>query len=305
MFPDVLNPAIDKFSTEGFELASKDALYAQIATVSDIKRQSWTSSSMSHLPKLERFNGSVTYAQREQLYDSTLTPEEYALGCQIQRKLYDDALFPEIRQIATEFGTSVAETVETKFFDDIFNNGYVSLPETMTGMDGQCLFSASHPLSPSDASVQSNYTTNTLSHANVLTGILAMLSWKDSKGFLIKDMVPDILFVSAQGLNLAHQIVETENIPGSNNFANNMLASRTGDSKYKLKVMFCPHLTAYHWGLMSSKYAKKFCHFKWRIKPETSQTKDSDSFIGKWGVYTRFAMGFTGWQWVYQSFATS
>lgn len=305
-FPDVLDPAVDAFFSKDFEVVSQDSYYSKVANVIDLKRSYRKVSAMGRLPKLERFTGTIAYAVPEQLYDTTITPEEYALGCQIERKLYDDALFGDIKERVKDFANSVNETIEQEFFDAIFNNGYTSKPMYMSGGDGQNLFSASHPTSPNNSTTMSNYTTNTLSHANVWTGITAMMAWTTAEGFLIRDMIPDVLLVGRNLIEKAHQIIHTEQVPGSGNWNANILnMSKDGDSRFGLKVMYCPYITGYKWYLISSKYAKKFLEFLWRVKPETFQTHESDTLIGKWATYCRLAFGYRDWRWVYGSFATS
>ena len=311
VFPDVLDPAVDAIFSKEYDLASADSIIEKFMKVMDVDKSYRKVSAIGRKGKLSAFTGTIAYNDIEQLYDTTGTPGEYADGIQIERKLYDDMLFNDIKDKLADFSESVAYSVEEDVADTMFNNAASSNHISQSGGDGQALLSTAHPYSPSDSSTQDNYNTNGLSHSNLWTDIIAMMNFKDSKGYIMKDSIPDQLWVGRLTLERAYQICATENVPGSANYAANILAENAKKvksnvaNKFGLEICYSPLIDSYNWYLVNSKLSKKMTEFHWRIRPETIQSHESDSLVGKWAVYCRYAMIYRDWRWILGNIATA
>src|SRR5688572_32889133 len=80
-------------------------------------------SDITPMGDVPEFLGTLSYDGPDQGYDVTATHKEFALGVQIERKLYDDDQFGVIESIFSEKGRSAARTRQ-KHAARIFNQAF-------------------------------------------------------------------------------------------------------------------------------------------------------------------------------------
>lgn len=243
--------------------------------------------SMSTFPE---FEGRIEYDTPEELWPATWTHVEYAKGFQIERKLYDDNLYDVMRDRSTDLGRAAFRTREIKAAE-LFNAA-----TTTSGYDGVPLISASHPMSPSNAAVQSNAFSLALSNSAITTVRLAMRAWTDDRGNLA-NVQPDTLIVPPELEETAWKIVQTPSIyePGSANLTGNFHKSR-------YNVVTWDYLTgATRWFLADGRLMKRFLKWYDRVPLEFGQTEDFDTIVAKFRAYMRFSLRYSNWRWVASS----
>lgn len=236
------------------------------------------------------FQGRIQYDSPEQLWDAVYTHTEFAKGFQIERKLFDDNLYDVMNDRSRDLGRAAFRTREIKAAE-LFNTAHSAV-----GYDGVPLISASHPLSPSNASVQSNAFSLALSTANLSTVRLAMRAWTDDRGNLA-NVQPDTLIVPPELEEAAWKIVQTPSIyePGSANLTGNFHRSQ-------YSVVVWDYLTdADRWFLADGRLMKRFLKWYDRVPLEFGETEDFDTFVAKYRAYMRFSYGFSNWRWVASS----
>ncbi len=236
------------------------------------------------------FEGRIEYDSPELLWSATWTHTEFAKGFQIERKLFDDNLYGVMRDRATDLGRAAFRTRETKAAL-LFNNA-----ATTAGYDGVALISANHPLSPSDATVQSNSFSLALSNANLTTVRAAMRAFTDDRTNLA-NVQPDLLIVPPELEETAWKIVQTPTLyePGSANLTGNFHRAR-------YSVIVWDYLTdSTRWFLADSRLMKRFLKWYDRVPLEFGQTDDFDTFVAKYRAYMRFSYGYSNWRWIASS----
>jgi phage major head subunit gpT-like protein len=231
--------------------------------------------------------GKVQYDTPEQLWRVSYTHTEYAKGFQIERKLFEDNLYSVMNDRAVDLGRSAWRTREKKGAS-MFNNA-----TTTAGYDGVALVSNSHPLSPSNASVQDNYFALALSSANLSTVRLAMMKFTDDRGNLA-NVMPDLLLVPPELEETAWQIVEnpTRYQPGSAN-----LTAEFHQGRYQ--ILPWNQLTdTNRWFLIDSRLMRRFVKWYDRVPLEFANIEDFDTLVAKWRAYMRFSFGWSDWRWI-------
>jgi phage major head subunit gpT-like protein len=231
--------------------------------------------------------GRIQYDTPEQLWRVSYTHTEYAKGFQIERKLFEDNLYSVMNDRAVDLGRAAWRTREKKAAA-LFN-----LATSTAGYDGVALASNSHPLSPTNASVQDNYFALALSSANLSTVRLAMMEYTDDRGNLA-NVNPDLLLVPPELEETAWQIIQTPTLyqAGSGN-----LTPEFHRSRYQV-VVWNQLTDANRWFLIDSRLMKRFVKWYDRVPLEFGMTEDFDTFVAKWRAYMRFSYGWSDWRWV-------
>lgn len=236
-------------------------------------------------------SGFIPKAGFEQGWEKTFTHEEFVRDLPIRQTLIEDARMNIITSAATRFGNSAFKFRQSEAVK-IFNNG-----TSLTGIDGVALFSASHPYSPSNASVQSNLlSSNPLSYDNLNTAIQAMMNLKDSVEEP-SSVEPDLLLVPVALMQTAYQLVSNPMQPNTanNNINANLMATGGG-----LRVVVWNRLSSSTtWYLISSSMMKENLRWFERVPFTLEETMTEQQ--GIWRNYRgrmRFSYGALDWRWV-------
>lgn len=287
-FGSLLEPGLTEVFWE--EYSAVASVIPQLYAVKTSSKATETDQGIGSMGLFPEFEGRIQYDSPEELWDATWAHTEFAKGFQIERKLFDDNLYGVMNDRATDLGRSAFRTRETKAAL-LFNNA-----ATDVGYDGVALISASHPLSPTNASVQSNSFALALSAANLSTVRQGMRAWTDDRGNLA-NVQPDLLLVPPELEETAWKIVQTPSIyePGSANLTG-------GFHRNRYSVVVWDYLTdADRWFLIDSRLMKRFLKWYDRVPLEFGQTEDFDTFVAKYRAYMRFSYGFSNWRWIASS----
>ena len=154
----------------------------------------------------------------------------------------------------------------------------------------QALASNAHPSKTGKGSDQDNYTTNTLTVANLKIAEEMMKGFKTDIGEK-GNWKGDTLFVPYELRNEAFEIAySTGKINSGDNNIN--------PYKEKFNVIVSDWLTdTDSWWLIDSRALKRNLYFIDRIPLEIKSQKDFNS--GAWQIkgYGRYSLGFRGWEW--------
>ena len=287
-FGDLLDARFSKIYDKEYAERINESMIPMLFGMKTSTRNYEMMSGVGGLGDMQDFDGSIAYDAFSQLYDSTVTFPEKALGIKAERKLVDDEMFGILDGRPWQLAVSVARTRE-KAGSAVFANAFTDA----SGADGKALCSASHPYSPDDATTQSNTGTSALSATSVeATRRLGFTSVYNDRGQLF-DVNYDTLVIPVGLEETAYELINTK---GKVDTAENNVNFHYG--RYKLAVW--PRLTdSNNWFFLDSKLAKQFLLFWDRIKPEFAYDRDFDTMVAKWSVYARYNTQFTGWQWAY------
>lgn len=244
--------------------------------------------------------GRVQYGEVVKGYAASFGHKEFARGVMIQRTLFDDARWGEIRNQTATLGDA-AFRMREKAGANVFVNAFsAATTETRDdygtnaiGPDSVALCSAAHPRNPANAgTTDANEGTESLTEAGLSATRQAMQAFVDLNGDLL-NVMPDELLVPPELEDTALKLVRSANEPESGNNAINPQAGR-------FRVMTWHYLTdANAWFMMDS--GRRRAHLKWydRIALEFAREQDFDTLVTKFRAYMRFSLGWTDWRFIY------
>ena len=288
-FGDILDPRFSKIFDKEYSERISESMIPMLFGMKTSTRAYEMMSGVGGLGDVQDFDGTIAYDAFNQLYDSTVTFPEKALGIKAERKLVDDEMFGILDGRPWQLAVSVARTRE-KAGASLFGSAFT---DTAGMPDGVALCSASHPYSPDDATVQSNTGTSAMSATSVeATRRIGYTSIYNDRGQLM-DVNYDTLLVPIALEETAYELINSK---GKVDDDINNVNFHYG--RYKLAVW--PRLTdSNNWFFLDSKMLKQFILWWDRIKPEFAYDRDFDTMIAKWSVYYRSNTQVAGWHPVY------
>ena len=287
-FGDLLDARFSRIYDKEYAERINESMIPMLFGMKTSTRSYELMSGVGGLGDMQDFDGTIAYDAFNQLYDSTVSFPEKALGIKAERKLVDDEMFGILDGRPWQMAVSVARTRE-KAGAAVFANAFTDA----SGADGVALCSASHPYSPDDATTQSNTGTSPLSATSVeATRRLGYTSIYNDRGQLFEANY-DTLVVPVALEETAYELINSKGkVDDDINNANFHYG------RYKMAVW--PRLTdSNNWYFLDSKLAKQFLLFWDRIKPEFAYDRDFDTMVAKWSVYARYNTQFTGWQFIF------
>lgn len=238
--------------------------------------------------------GAIAYDSFADLYESTFTHKEYALGTAVERKLLDDDQRGVIRRKAQNLGFAFGRTRATHA-SSVFNNAFSA---SYVGADAVALCSASHPVNKVDtATVFSNAGSTALSYDAVVSTLIAGQDLNDDRSNPMQSIY-DVLYIPTALQATAYEIVNALNKPSTADNAANALRFIGSNG---LQVVVDPYLTdANNWFMIDSAMARM--HLLWfnRVLPEFALDPSSDfNLVAKYRGYMRYSFGWDDPRWVY------
>jgi len=247
-------------------------------------------------------NRRVPYDDFDPGFKTDLVHRSFAKGMIVERELMEDNQYPdagiprEVTEEVEKLGNAAAihrEKSAANLFRNAFtDSGVDDEGHPIAGADGVGLCSEAHPLSPSNASTQSNEGTLSFGRDNVKTTALAMREFTDDRGELVS-IKPDLLLVPPELGDAARILVGTTNEPGSDHNDINTLKGR-------YTVVEWDYLTDSNaWFMIDS--GLKGDHLVWydRVLPEFDTEGDFDAIQAKYRAFYRFSRGYDAWQWIF------
>ncbi len=287
-FGDLLDARVRKIYDKEFNERINESMIPLIFGMNTSDRAYEIVSGVGGLGDLQDFDGSVSYDAMGQLYDSTITFPERALGVKVERKLYDDSLFNIIDNRPWQLARSVTRTRE-KHGSSMFNSAFAGT----SGPDSLPMCSASHPYSPDDATTQSNAGSTAFSATAVeATRRIGYTSVFNDRGELF-EVNYDTILCTRTNEEAAWEII---NSAGKVNTANNNRNFHEG--KYKL-IVWDRLTNANNWFMLDSQLAKQFLLWYDRVKGDYNYDRDFDTMVAKWFVYERYNCTWADWKPVY------
>ena len=238
----------------------------------------------------KEYKGRVEYDQFEKGFQTNYTHIEFIDGFKVARSLVDDDLYNVINPMPRGLAMAGMRKRE-KDAASVFNNAFSA---SYVGGDSVALCSASHPNSPSNATVQGNAGTTALSYDAVEATRKLMRAYKDDRGELVP-ISPDTLVVPPGLEETAWTVFNTVNKPGTANNDGNFVRSKLN------KVIVWDYLSdTNNWFMIDSMLAKMYLNWYDRVPMEFAMDPTSDfSLEARFRGYMRYSYGWDDWRWIY------
>ena len=243
--------------------------------------------------RMTAWAGSVAYDTFEKGYDKQYRPAKYSTGIQLDRDLYEDKEYEQIKNRVNNISYGVFKTLQYESADP-FNGAFGT---TVTGPDSAGLCSASHHIVSGDAT-QSNTGTLSLTYTNLETTLRAMEDWNDDRG--------DKMLVQGNMVIAAPYWRDTcKKMFGSDKEA---FVADNQDNAYKdFKYVIHPLITGKKWFVVSEELMKGGSGLNWFMRRDPRKLeRDGDAARGdfnteilSWKAVGRWVKGWTNWAWIF------
>lgn len=251
--------------------------------------------SIGGVPDPEAFNGIIQYQSPAPGYHTKITPEEYAGGVTVQRRLIDTEQYGVIDGMTK--GLAIAANRKmNKIAHEPFLNFDSNAFSFMDSEEGVALCSNSHTTKAPDVSTSTgfdNLSTLSFDAANLETVRLQSRGLRDDIGERLDTNFDTIVHPAA----LSEAVWEVINSQGKLDTANNNENFQRGRWT-SLELPLLDDEDTNDWFLVDSAAMKE--HLKWidSVKLEFNSTTDFDTQMRKYADYFVVGWGFTSWRWI-------
>ena len=259
--------------------------------------QSSTKSQENHLgigsvAQMSPWTGSVSYQEFKKGFSKGFRHAKYSSGIQFEEELFRFEEYNEMKKRTRELNVSVYKTLQAHGVST-FNNAFDA---AFAGPDLVALCSASHPYSPSDATIDP-LNTNTfaldLTIPNLTTMFDAMSNFRDDKGDQLFG-TPNILLT---GIGYR---AEAQKICGPRAGDREPFTADNDANLYKdgLTHIFHPMIQGKKWFLIDKDLMDNSL-FWYNARIPTIETEvDFDTEMQKYKTIGMWSYGFTNWTWI-------
>lgn len=257
------------------------------------QRSAYKTSAAGTFGDVPVFNGTVTYDEAYQGYDGTITPVEYALGYQIERKLFDWDEYGVMDGKPKGLATSIMRTRE-KHAASFFNN-ITSVDTTWNSYtENVAPASNSHTTTAPGVSTATgfdNLVTTAFSATALAAARIQMVDFRDDRGNRIQ-VDPRLIIHPTDIYDLVHEVVRSEGKPDT--ALNNANVHHEAYEAVEWRYL----TDANNWGLADPLMMKDSLSFYDELPAEFAMVESFDELIGKWRVYTRYGLGHNDWRFI-------
>jgi phage major head subunit gpT-like protein len=290
-FGDLLAPDFEEiFDAEYRQLRSKREDLYGIVPSNGRDLMKW--SGVGTLPDFNQFTGTIEYQSQHQGYDTTATYLEFASGCQVERKLFDDDQYNVMNQRPAALGASAARTRE-KHAARALNMAFSDDTMFYDTTENVALCSNSHTTTSgaSTANGFDNLITAALTAVAVATARIQMVGFRGDQAERI-DVTPDELWYPPDLYENAYEIISASGkLDTANNNPNVHEGKYTGHEWRYLT-------DSNNWFMMDSMVRARMLHWIDRIALEFGMIEDFDTLIAKFRAYMRYAYAWTDWRFI-------
>ena len=289
-FADVLDPRFQRiFDEEKNQLQDMIPLFYTDAGTNGRNNMTW--SQVGTVGDFTEFSGTVTFQSRNQGYDTTATPLEFANGIQVERKLFDDDQFSIFDQRPRALAAAAVRTRQ-KHAASVFNNAFTVDTTFYNNSEAVALCSNSHTTTSgaSTATGFDNLITGALTATAVATARIQMVGFRGDQAERIQ-VSPDELTIPPDLYEEAFEIVSSM---GKVDTANNNRNVHEG----QYRIVEWNYLTdVNNWFMSDSAQRRNSLFWTDRVGLEFGFIEDFSTIVAKWRAYMRYAFAHTDWRW--------
>ena len=292
-YAELLAPGLQRFTFQRLrERAEEYRRINRVETTDSAYEDSWEMGGFGPLGR----KGELAPTQLDEpikLGGVRIVVDTFALGFLISKEMIADNKFGLMQKLAGALGRSGRITAEL-YGHDVLNNGFSTAK--YAGRDGKALFATDHPIYGGPVSTYSNTqaVAADLSEAALEAALGAYDNMVDERG-LPTESTAMYLVISPDNRFLAKRLINSENIPGSNNNDVNPLRNEN------LNVIVDHWLTDKDaWYLLPAP-ADNPIVFYWRQMSDTYTWDDLNAGGTFHKIDQRHGVGFDNWRGVWGS----
>jgi phage major head subunit gpT-like protein len=163
---------------DAYHQSKKDYLPMMFNIINGTASQ-MTDYTVGALGRMDKWTGQVSYDSAKKGYTKQYRVEKYSKGVQVDRDLWEDEEYQQIKNKITNLSQAVNAHMQYESIS-LFNDAFAGAVHL--GADGLALCSASHKTVPSEAITQSNLGTNDLDYSGLEASKRAMRKFVNDKG---------------------------------------------------------------------------------------------------------------------------
>ena len=290
-FPELLYPGLAAIWGESYSQYPK--MYERFMTIKTSNKRFEKEQGLTgfSLASVKNEGDSVEYARATQGYQKEYQMTTYGLGAAVTREMVEDDQYGYIRRIPELLAQAMVRTEEVQA-TGVLNSGFDA---SVTGADGQSLFSTAHPNAGSGGGTQSNRpaVAADLTQTSLEAAIIAVRDFRDENNQ--RSMIqPKKLVVSNSDFFNATKILQTEYKVGSADNDVNVI------SFLGLELVVTTYLTDPDAWFLVTDAANGLTFYRRRA---ATIERDNDVSTQNLNIVTteRFDVGFTDWRTAYGS----
>lgn len=291
-FADLTDPRFREIVT-GYEDAGPDFIekfYTQEDATQETERGSYLTPMGNHL----KFTGvgQLTYDGPDQGYDWSATNVEYALGLQIQRRLWEWDQFNVIEEQWEALRDSAFETKQTHAIQ-MLNDGFdTSSLLNFEHSRGEALFADSHTTPRGDVSTSTGFDNKynqALSKTALKTVRINARKFKDDAG-RVRGINLDTLIIPPDLEYTAEELVQSTLDPESAENAVNV-------NKGHFNIVVVDRLDDTNdWFAVNMDRFKRNNKWFWKVRGEFSRVLDFETHVAKYSSYMSYTIAWRDWR---------
>jgi len=279
------------------ELHQREMMRDKIFTITKSTRAYEEYYNVGELGDLVKFNGALSYGDVAPGYSTKIEPTEFALGVEIERRFWENNLYPVLKDWGKKLANSSHRTKEKTAIRFLANLNSTAF-EFMTSEEGVAIASTAHTTKATGVSTTtgfSNLGSTAFSPTAVEATRILMRGFRNSIGER-QSIRPNGLIGPT---TLDQKFEEMNSTPKG-------LYSAEGTVNVQEKnwtVITSDYLNDYStksWYMVDMELMKDYCLWVNRIEDELTNTVDFETKRIKHSVYNYFGCGCTGWPWVYE-----
>ncbi len=281
------------------ELTDEEKMKERMYNVRGTDRAYEEFASVTGLPDVPRFNGTLTYASPAMGYSQRIEPAEFALGVEIEYKLQQNNLTNVLKDWAGMLRTSDNRTKEkaaAKGYAKLNSAAFDFMP---LNEEAVAIASTAHTTKVTGVSTStgfSNLGTSAMDELSIEATRLLMRGFKNLDGNRIS-INPDTLVFPDDLSKVANEVNNTTTgLYGAEGTVN--------VQKGKWKLIPWSLLGDYstkNWIMLDSRYLKKYAVWLNHTDAELANTVDFETKRIKHSIYSYWGLGFTNWPWIFMN----
>jgi hypothetical protein len=296
-FQELVRKGWDKVTGEVTEeLHQRESLRETLYTEAGLDSAYYEKYGVSDLPDIPRFNGTLTYLDVAPGFGVRIEPGEFAAGVEVERKLWENNLYPVMKDWPRKFTMASHRTKEKaaiKGYAKLNSAAFDFMPWNEEGV----------PIASSSHTTKNDYvTTSAGGYSNLGSSAFSPTAVEATRILMrgFRGLNGEILAITPDGFigptTLDQKFEEVTATPLGLYTANHTVnVQHNRKWEYKTSQYFNDYSTK-SWIMVDWNLLKQLAVWKTRIEDQGGAKIDFETYRLKFSLYSYWGYGFLGWQ---------